>query len=220
MEHLTLETLARMVDEAPSAAEQGHLDDCAECQQVLKHLRAQTEDLGALPAMVPPRGDWRELEARLVSEGLVRRPDARRLTLTLSSGWMKMAAAVVVFAAGAVTGSAVTERDASSSRTAETAILQPVENAANLDDAEGAVRLAEQQYARSLLTYRRLLGQEQRLPGDDPVRREHALELLVQAGQSAVRAAPDDPYINSFLVNLLAERRASSRSARSGDNWF
>ena len=221
MKHLTLEMLARLVDESASPAEQEHLVGCTECKRALHGLRAQTEHLGALPALVPPRGDWRELEARLVSEGLVqRRGNVHRLTQSLSSGWIRTAAAAAIFAAGAVTGSAVTESSTSSNQAVPSAALAPVDNAANLGEAEGAVRLAEQQYARSLLTYRRLLGQGQQLPGDDPIRREQALELLVQAGQSAVRAAPDDPYINSFLVNVLAERRASSRRARAGDNWF
>lgn len=220
MEHLTLEALARLVDEAPTDAEREHLEHCAACRQGLRSLEVQTEDLAALPALVPARGDWRELEARLVSEGLVqRRRGGPSLTL-LSSGWVRTAAAAALFAAGAMTGSAATERGTTSSQAPGVAASLPIESAASLGEAESAVRLAEQQYARTLLTYRRLLGQEQQLPGDDPIRREQALELLVQAGQSAVRAAPDDPYINSFLVNLLAERRASSRRAQTGDNWF
>ncbi len=220
MEHLNYEALARLVDEEPTATEREHLTHCVSCRASLADFRQQTEDLTSLPSLAPPRGDWTEIEARLTSEGLIRDRGVRDwLAWSLSAGWMKAAAVAAIFAAGAVTGSAAAERSALAELESIGA-LAATDDVRDLDSAERAVQLAEQRYAQSLLAYRRLLATDQPVPGDDPLRRAQALDLLIQAGQNAVRAAPDDPYINSFLVNVLTERQASSRTARSGDNWF
>ena len=78
MGHLTNETLARLVSEAPSQDEKKHLDDCSDCRHELRALMEQTESLGSLPDLRPPAGDWEALEARLVSEGLIRTSGVRR----------------------------------------------------------------------------------------------------------------------------------------------
>ena len=101
MEHLSLENLARLVDEAPTPGERDHLDACKACTAELAALREQTQELGALPELLPPMGDWRVLEARLRSEGLIE--DAglfRRLGLAQTPPWMKAAAAVLLFLGG------------------------------------------------------------------------------------------------------------------------
>jgi len=54
MGHLTIESLARLVSEAPSPEEQEHLDSCPTCQAELAALEAQTEAVGALPDLRPP----------------------------------------------------------------------------------------------------------------------------------------------------------------------
>ncbi|MFP3949120.1 MAG: hypothetical protein ACLFWG_10355 [Longimicrobiales bacterium] len=71
MRHLTDESLARLVDEQPTAAEEEHLRSCETCTTVLRELREQTEALASLPSLRPPAGDWEELEARLVRKGLI-----------------------------------------------------------------------------------------------------------------------------------------------------
>ena len=217
MEHLTDEILAGMVERPPTEAERAHLDTCDSCGAALAELRTLTENLGALPALIPPRGDWRELEARLNSEGLIQSGGARRwYALSMTSGWIRAAAVAAIFAAGAMTGSAFAEQGGQDVALSGDVAGDP----SDLGSAESAVQAAEQRYAESLLAYRRILAENGELPGDDPARRAQALELLVQAGQNAVRAAPDDPYINSFLLNVLTERSASVRNANSGGNWF
>lgn len=71
MRHLTDETLARLVDEQATAAEEEHLRSCEICSTVLRELREQTEALASLPALRPPAGDWEELQARLIRKGLI-----------------------------------------------------------------------------------------------------------------------------------------------------
>ena len=72
MEHLSLEQLARLVDERPTSEEQAILDAEPDLRRELDALRAQTGALKDLPAMVPPPDSWPELREKLVAEGLVR----------------------------------------------------------------------------------------------------------------------------------------------------
>src|SRR5687768_12405123 len=100
MSHLTLESLARLVDEDPDSAEAAHLADCVRCRDALGDLRAQTAALGALPAMAPPADAWEKISARVESERVI---PARR---TWPAVAVRAAAAVGIFAVGAVTGAA------------------------------------------------------------------------------------------------------------------
>jgi hypothetical protein len=72
MSHLTLETLARLVDEEPAGTEAAHLAVCEACLGELHELRADAAALASLPDLMPPPRAWHALEARLGEEGLVR----------------------------------------------------------------------------------------------------------------------------------------------------
>ena len=89
----TLEWLAELVDRDPTTDEQTQLDANPHWRDELEALRRQSEALGNLPRMQPPRGDWQMLEARLTSEGLIRHQKNKWLSLPLSSGWTRVAAA-------------------------------------------------------------------------------------------------------------------------------
>ena len=104
MEHLILEILSRLVEEKPSPEESSHLASCEHCRSELSALRAQTEALQALPDLRPPLGDWDVLQARLVSEGLVKQPSGWAAALAVTPGWMRVAAAVLLFLGGNATG--------------------------------------------------------------------------------------------------------------------
>ena len=54
MEHLTIDTLARLVDEPSDPAEAKHLAECEVCASELAALMEQTESLHALPEILPP----------------------------------------------------------------------------------------------------------------------------------------------------------------------
>ena len=101
MEHLTPDTLARLVDERPSPDEREHLEACSRCAEEFRSFRLQSDALGGLAALRPPSGDWESLEARLVGEGLIRTPETfRRFGFAAAPAWMQAAAAVVVFLGG------------------------------------------------------------------------------------------------------------------------
>jgi hypothetical protein len=231
MEHLTAEALARLVDEAPTHEERNHLDSCLSCQGELGALKAQTEALGALPDLRPPRGDWEELEARLISEGLVRGDDGSgRSILPSGVGWMQVAAGLVLLLGGAAIGSSLTRSaghpsnavSADLGRTPELVAL-PAMQVGNVEDAEEAVRIAEQNYVDALIQYRQMAQSSGRFTlMDDPASRYAALDALVRAGQAAVRQVPADPFLNGFLASAVAEQEAVLRriSNTAEDNWY
>jgi hypothetical protein len=101
MSHLTLEDLARLVDEAPGAHEAAHLGTCEECRLQLDALRDDVQALSMLPDMAPPADSWAAIERRLTDEGLITRRSSR------SAPWPRLAqlaAALVLFIAGSLAG--------------------------------------------------------------------------------------------------------------------
>lgn len=226
MQHLDLETIARLVDEAPSPREREHLDRCAHCRAELEAMHQLTESLRALPDLRPPVGHWDALERRLVAEGLLR-PAPRRWFHERQT-WLRAAAALALFLGGTAFGSALrggalrsgSVAPAGTDAGATTSAL----TVASVDEAAEAVRLAQQQYFNALLRYRDLAGAgtPDADAGGDPAGRYAAIEALVAASRVAVRHAPTDPFVNGVLVSAVAEREHVLRqiaSAQTG-NWF
>lgn len=217
MEHLSLETLARLVDDEAGPDEAEHMAGCARCARELVALREQTGALGALPELMPPKGDWQVLEARLRSEGLVGSPGMlHTLGLARTPGWMRAAAAVVLFLTGTGVGAVVATGNAPD-------LMGPsIAEATTVEAAASAMRVAEEEYVTAFTRYRELLAEDggERMVGD-PMSRYVALESLVSVSQAAVRQAPADPFLNGILTSALAERNAMVRLASAGrDNWF
>jgi hypothetical protein len=110
MQHLSLEDLARLLDEPLAADEAAHLEACALCRAELDGLRRQAEALHRLGPIEPPEGAWNELEQRLVRAALIT-PLGSVRGLAGRSPWngrlLRIAAAVVLYAAGAGTALAL-----------------------------------------------------------------------------------------------------------------
>ena len=213
MEHLTAETLARLVDDEPQPTEKEHLEACEACTRGLAEMREQTEALSTLPEIMPPLGDWEVIEARMRSEGLVREPTPlSKLGLARTPAWMPAAAAVLLFLGGAATGAGVASRS-----NGELALVP-----GTVEEAASAVRVAEDRYVQAVSNYRTLLASDGTDDvGVDPYTRYAALEHLVSVSQAAVRAAPADPFLNGFLASALAERDAVARQVSlTDDDWF
>lgn len=229
MKHLSMETLARLVDERPEPAEAKHLAACVACAAELRALEKQTEALAALPEILPPADDWDVLEARLRSEGLVRASGlARELGLGRTPPWVSAAAAVLLFLGGVGVGAGLpslgSAPEASTARPSEggAELAAAPAASASVEEAAAAVRAAEQRYVSAVSRYRQLL-ERQGGPNvtADPFTRYAALEHLVSVSQAAVRQAPGDPFLNGFLASVLAERDAAARMVSAArDNWF
>lgn len=225
MGHLTLDVLARLIDEEPTPGDREHLESCLHCTAELGALRDQTEALADLPDVRPPQGDWDVLEARLVSEGIIeqrRRFPFRGLSVT--PGWVQAAAGLVLFVGGIGIGSARTAPDSEDAQMTSLFDLVPVGSAvqpANLGQAEDAVRMAEQEYMDALVLYRQMrTAGDGGFQGADPASRFAALEALVATSQAAVREAPSDPFLNGILVSAMAEREATLRQVSGNPEWY
>lgn len=223
MEHLSLEALARLVDETPFRSERRHLARCPDCSRELELLREQTEALGSLPDLRPAPGDWPALEERLKREGLLRGSSPADTVIRLIDrrrGWMQAAAAVVLFLAGGLSGAVLAPAgwgpDGGRSGIAAGGMaageVSPaggsVAEASTVEEAAEILRLTEQQYRDASLRYRQLTrGPEAGMPMDP--RRLAVLDAMLAMGQAAVQEAPDDPFLNGFLVSAAAEREAA-----------
>jgi hypothetical protein len=222
MEHLIPETLARLVDDLPTAAEREHLEACDACAAELEALRRQTDVLGRLPDMRPSPADFDALEARLQAEGLIQVGSrAGYPELAVTPRWMRRVAAVALFAVGALSGAAAMAR----LRPVGGAELAAAGEPADASAALATVEAAERDYIAALVRYRQLTSESYADDGaGDPATRYAALEYLVRAGQAAVRQAPADPFLNGLLASALAEQQAVSRRISSGrsrqDGWF
>ena len=217
MEHLSSETLSRLVDEQPASEERVHLERCPACKAELQAIRVQTSALRSLPDMRPPVGDWEVIQARLVSEGLVKRPGGFAATLAVTPLWMRAAAAVLLFLAGGVVGAGVTRQQG----LGESAVLANANTVTTVEQAARLVQSAEDNYINAIGRYNELVEMEGGAEFADPATRFAALDNLVIAGRAALRLAPADPFLNGFLISLTAERQAQLRRISSGpDNWF
>jgi hypothetical protein len=106
MQHLMIETMARLIDEAPTAEQAAHLERCEECRATLEAMRADLAALRNLPMIEPPPTEWDQIEAKLLEEGLIRRRVGRSFW---SSPAVRVAATIAVFAFGAFSGIAWTD---------------------------------------------------------------------------------------------------------------
>lgn len=221
MEHLTNETLARLVDERPNPEQREHLSSCTVCALELRDLRQQTEALGSLPDLRPPPGDWLELEAHLMSEGLVE--GGSRSTgfgVLFRTGWMQAAAAVILFLGGTSFGAAMSGDVQAASRGPSDARVANVPE--SVDAAAKAVYDAEQTYQLALAQYGQIERGGRTRNYGELLGRAATLDALLAGMQEAVRIAPSDPFFNGMLVNTLAEREQILRqisSTRDG-GWF
>lgn len=224
MEHLTPDTLARLVDERPSPEELEHLSACASCAAALDAFREQTEALTALPDIRPSPGDWEVVEARMVSEGLIDGGGRLRYGLAHTPGWMKMAVAVVLFLTGvgmgaaAVAGpSALVGPDGPSSP-----FVLAAGDISSLEEAARFVQLKEREFQDAWVVYRQYASQEDTGVVEDPEARLAALEYVRRSTETALRMAPTNPFVNGLHASVVAERDAALRMfpASNSGTWY
>jgi len=219
MSHLTYESLARLVDESPTADDERHLAECVRCREALDEMRAQTAALGALPPLAPPVDAWEKIAARVEADRVM--PLRRRVPI---AGAARAAAAVILFALGTATGSAVTRsRSASPPRSTEARIDSSSTIAASPttpDIALMRLRVAEVMYTSALLDYAAITSPE---PPKDVVARLATLETIVLTTRTALERAPADPLINSYHLAALAERETllgQLRRTSEAGQWY
>lgn len=231
MDKLDLERLARLIDETPTLEELEELEGSEELRAELKALREQTEALGSLPDLRPPVGDWSALKTRLASEGLIRSdaPAGTGMRSFGSSGWMRAAAAVVLFLGGMWVGNRA-GFGAGDPATFRAGLddgsipIGQVVAANDRDEAERAVEVAQSNLMAALVQYQQFIDDDAGAAVVvDESRKFLALEDLIGASQRALELAPADPFINGMLVNAFAEREALLRNvstSSSSGSWY
>jgi hypothetical protein len=226
MSHLSIETLARLIDEPPDTAEAAHLELCDLCQAELEGLKADASALAALPQLDPPSAQWYALEQRMLAEGLLRKTAQRGFPSWAKYG-LQAAAAVVIFVIGNLTAPLLLRRDpqrggigsaqapTSISAAADPSMLVP----RTRDEAENLVRNSERTYLDALTRYAEL---DNNTRTTDLVAQLAALESIVLTTRAALGQAPADPVINGYHLTALAQRDAALKklAANRGQTWF
>lgn len=241
MRHLSEETLARLVDEAATEAEESHLRSCPTCAGLLRELREQTDALAALPALRPPKDDWNRLEARLRRNGLVgggerprkggkaASPSADRMPVRiLGSSWLQAAAALVLFLGGtafgawlepagegpaaADDGAVATTVPVSGDATDPNGMLAAGRGVSSVDEAADRLRSAEAEYVDALVTYRELLG-DTGAGSTDGVEDPAARFAALETLVAASQEAIRHAPADPFFNGVLASTMAERRAA-------
>jgi len=227
--HLTSEALARLVDEAATREEHAHLAACEQCVDRLGVLRDQTAALGRLPDVRPPRGDWAVLEARMASEGLVRPEPNLFQRMASTPGWMRAAAAIVLFVGGIGVGTGLDRtgpNGAGATAATNTAggaagvsmAALGTATAGTAEEAAALVRLKEREYRDALVQYAQLSEGEGTIP--NPEARMASLDYDIVSLQAGLQEAPADPVLNGFLASMLAERDNTLRQISNTTEYF
>jgi hypothetical protein len=242
MSHLNLETLARLLDDAPDPTEAGHLDICEQCRTELEALRADAAALRQLPDPQPPIAAWVALEQRLEREGLLQR------AAWWSHPAIRAAAVFVVFVLGSVVGGLVMRRQTVQVATSPGIVTSPLQRvvqqpllidsqpsggaavmvatplmptlrpAATPEEAATRLQEAERNYLSALTRYAEFNG---RAESNDAVARLAALESIVATTRAALGQAPADPVINGYHMTAVAQRDATLKQlAASGQTWY
>jgi len=219
MQHLTLETMARLIDEPPDAVDAAHLDACDACRAEFDALRADVASLAVLPPIAPPDAVWHGLERRARAEGLIRTvaPAARAWGPAL----LRLAASILVFAVGAASGLAWARSEATSA--AETAAVadaadrdaaRPLDLGTTFVTARQPTTTAEAdlllEEAEAVFYYalRRAAEMAPDAPRQDMLARLATLESITNVTGTALSHAPADPVINGYYLAARAQRDA------------
>ena len=213
MSHLSIERLAALADEQPTAEEHEHLAACAECarereaHQSLLAMAGQERE-----AMGLPLTRWDSLSHQLRREGLITRSD--RPTSGHSRWALQIAASLLLVAGGVAIGRATTSEPVLPGISVANASKAPdtVRTFASVEDAARWKDFYSDGYQRALA----YLAQNDATsrPAETPAvmrARLAALDRVSKTMQEALSDAPFDPIINDFYLNSFGQREATLR---------
>ena len=231
MLHLSIDRLAALADEQPTADEQRHLDDCAECAQEIASHRSLLAMAGAERGVMGiPLTRWDALSRKLRSEGLI---TSEPMSVTAefaapvgkrklsSRALMRFAAAIMLVAGGAVmgrasTGAPILPEGALGGSSPLDVSARPFSEAqvpttfASLEEAQRYKDLYEAGY-RNAVGF--LAANDSAARGTPAAMRARlaALDDVSRTMSEALRDAPYDPVINDFYINSFGQREAALR---------
>jgi hypothetical protein len=230
MSHLSIERLAALADEQPTADEHAHLAVCGACVQEIEAHRSLLAMAGSeRDTLGIPLTRWESLSQRLRAEGLMASaPEPGSVTAewvaapvgrTLSrKSWMRFAAALMLVASGALIGRASMGAPLLPGGFADdgrqTAQV-PADSAPAFASADDAERWKDYHAAgyRRAVSY---LAVQDSAAGtaETPAAMRARLAALDQVSRTirqALQSAPFDPVINDFYLNSFGQREATLR---------
>jgi hypothetical protein len=237
MSHLSIERLAALADEQPTADEQAHLAQCAECTTELNAHRSLLAMAGSeRDAMQLPLTRWESLSERLRAEGLIagsgkreagseraasERTAGLRFPLPASRFALQVAAALLLVAGGAALGRFSAGASAipggltglaTQSANAKVAVDSLPTSFASLEEANRWKTAYANAYQRTV-TF--LAANDSSAGGSEtPAVMRARLSALNQVNRTmreALNDAPFDPVINDFYLNSFGQREATLR---------
>ncbi len=166
----------------------------------------------------PPLNDWRTIAARAREEGLIRESSSRGW----ASGqpWIQAAAAVLLLIGGIAIGRATIglpsaiKNPAGNTTTASTEPSNSIANNAgfaSVDEASATLKRAVNDYqlASEFLASNASVGNRDSLSIYSA--RAAALDKIVNATESALESAPQDPVINQYYLATMGARAATQQ---------
>lgn len=221
MSHLSIERLAALVDEQPTADEHSHLFICADCARELDahrllHAMAGTErDLMGLPLT-----RWENLSKQLRAEGLIVSggTGSEATPSRPAPHWvLRIAAALLLVAGGAMlgrfsAGASPLPGDESSQTASQVVPGDSFPTFASVDNANRWKNFYRDGYQRavSFLAQNDSAGRRAETPAVMRTRLS-ALDRVSRITREALNAAPNDPVINDFYLNAFGQREATLR---------
>ena len=232
MSHLSIERLAALADEQPTADEHAHLRACPACAQEIEAHRSLLAMAGSeRDTLGIPLTRWDSLAKRLKAEGLMHDQGEQPGSVTAEwaaapvgrslsrRSWMRFAAAIMLVASGAIAGRASTGASilpggiADEQRTASAPAPDSTPTTfASVEQARQWKQYHADQYQRavSFLASRDSAARTSETPAA-MMTRLAALDRVSKTMREALQEAPFDPIINDFYLNSFGQREATLR---------
>lgn len=198
--HLDRERLSALLDGETDAEAREHLEACAPCRQELETLRRMRMALSAMDDLDPPADGWDRIEAALPRPASGDVPAWRA-----GSGWLRAAAAALLFAVGLGVGARLGPDWGGGTRRAAGTDTATLAAAGEGSGADSTYRSALQR-----LEALRASG-----PSPDEAYRDPAaaaehlarLDAVIRATREALHEDPADPAMNDFLFEVVEQRQ-------------
>lgn len=226
MSHLSIDRLAALADEQPTAVEERHLATCAECTREVNAHRALLAMAGQERDATPlPLTRWDAIAERLRAERVIstaaenQTTSGRAMPLAVRVP-MQIAAALVLIASGIVMGRASTGAPVlpggltgaePESRTASLSLDSLPTTFASVDEAARWRNAYADAYQRTVSF---LAANDSGSRAGTPAvmrARLSALDRVSRTMREALNDAPYDPVINDFYLNSFGQREATLR---------
>lgn len=229
--HLSSQRLAALADEHPTAEEHAHLTRCTDCAREMEAHRSLVALAGSeRDALGIPLTRWTELARRLREEGLIAAEQPGSVTAEWAApirtrysarALLRVAAALMLVASGAVIGRASTGQPIIPGGLAGT---EPVDQVgripyldsvptefASLEDARRAKDFFAGAYQNAVSF---LAAHDSSRVSESPAvmrARLSALDRVSRTMREALNSAPYDPVINDFYLSSFGQREATLR---------